>query len=467
MSRLLLIIAGLFSTAICLGESLHIEPKHANFGSAVSASTVQQNYVVSNTGSRPVALREWKAISGHGTVAGLPATLEPGESREFRVDLQLPGQLGESGFRFALFTDEADVERYRFTLSGFIYSLIAPENPSINFGTASVLPGVQREISLSAREARPLELLKVIEAPDWLEVSIDGTTVKARIIKVPILGLKSGVIRLSTNLPQQPIVEIPARAAIGGVLDSSILAMGFKPAQIGETATGGLDIRYHGKASLDALQVELPSGWTSKRSPCVDAPKDGGACVRVTVNRTIEESGQSSGDLRFRMPGEAELVVPYGLIGLGKDQTVRELLINDDPAMAKPEPLDISSIVRETATPQDAQPAKPAADPVPAEKVSRARGSGPVQLKWTARHDERLYGYMVYRSEDRAGPFRRVSERPVPTRSGKVGDTSEYGFTDEAVQPGKTYYYYIDSLGRNGIQQRLSPVLSKSVTPTD
>src|SRR5690606_308766 len=154
------------------------------------------------------------------------------------------------------------------------------------------------------------------------------------------------------------------------------------PAHVGETATGGLDIRYHGKASLDDLQVELPAGWTSKRSPCLDAPNDGSACIRVTVNRTIEESGQSSGELRFRMPGEAELAVPYGLIGLGKDQTVRELLINDDSAMAKPEPLDISSLVRETAAPPAAQSAEPAADPAPADNVSRARGSGPVQLKW-------------------------------------------------------------------------------------
>src|SRR5690606_19729582 len=179
-------------------------------------------------------------------------------------------------------------------------------------------------------EASPLELLKVIESPDWLGVSIDGTTVKARILKVTTLGLKSGVIRAATNLAHQPFVEIRVRAAIGGGLESSIHAMGFKPAHVGETATGGLDIRYHGKAALDDLQVELPAGWTSKRSPCLDAPKDGSACIRVTVNRTIEESGQSSGELRFRMPGEAELAVPYGLIGLGKDQTVRELLINDD-----------------------------------------------------------------------------------------------------------------------------------------
>src|SRR5690606_21895481 len=181
----------------------------------------------------------------------------------------------------------------------------------------------------------------------------------------------------------------------------------------------------------------------------------------------IEESGQSSGELRFRMPGEAELAVPYGLIGLGKDQTVRELLINDDSAMAKPEPLDISSLVRETAAPPAAQSAEPAADPAPADNVSRARGSGPVQLKWTARNDGRLYGYMIYRSENRAGPFRRVNEHPVPTRSGNPDESTQYGFTDDAVQPGRTYYYYIDTLARDGTQERLSPVLSKTVTGAD
>jgi hypothetical protein len=467
MSRLLLIIVSLLSTAICSAESLQIEPKHATFGTAVSASTVHQSYVISNRSSRTVAIREWKAISGHGTVVGLPATLKAGESSEFAVDLRLPGTLGESGFRYALFTDETDVERYRFTLSGFVYSLIAPENPLLDFGTGPVLPGAQRELVLSAREDRPLELVEVAEAPDWLDVSVDGATVKARIRKGPTLGLKSGVIRVSTNLAQQPFVEIKARAAIGGSLESSILALGFKPARVGETATGGLDIRYHGKAALDALQVELPPGWTSKRSPCVDAPTDGSACVRVTVSRTIEKSGQSAGEFRFRMPDEAELVIPFGLIGLGKNQNVRELLVSDDAAMEKPEPLDITRLEREEAPPPAAQVAKSATDPVPAEKVSRARGSGPVHLKWTARHDERLYGYMIYRSEDRAGPFRRINERPVPTRSGHPGESLQYSFTDEAVEAGKTYYYYIDSLARTGTQERLSPVLSKTVTEAD
>ena len=426
-------------------------------------SPVRQNYVISNTGSRPVALREWKAISGHGSVVGLPAALAPGESKTFAVELNLPGTLGESLFRYALFTDESDVERYRFTLSGRLLADRAGESV-VDFGAKPVLPDTRQELALSAREEHALRLIEVVEAPDWLKVEIDQATLKTRVATQHTLGLKSGVIRIATNLPQQPFVEIKTRALIGGNLESSIYAVGFKPATVGETATAGMDIHYRGKASLEKLQIELPPDWTSTRSRCVDPATDGRACVRVTVRRTIEESGQTTGELRFRMPGEAELVIPYGLIGLGKDQNVRELLINEDAAMAKPDALDISTLLRREE--DGAIPLEPqaVADPVPAEKVTRTRGSGPVHLKWTARNDSRLYGYMVYRAADRAGPFRRVNERPIPTVSTKTDEASQYIFTDHAVEPGKTYYYYIDSMGRNGTQERLSPVLSKSVT---
>lgn len=464
MSKLLLLLVGLLSASLSCAASLQIEPKHANFGSAISASRVHQTYVISNTGPRPVALREWKAISGQGSVVGLPATLAAGESKEFAVELDLPGKLGESGFRYALFTDEADVERYRFTLSGFVYSLIAPESPSVDFGSAPVLPETQRELAFNAREDRPLKLVEVVQAPDWLKIEIEQATAKLRIIKTATLGLKSGVIRISTNLPQQPFVEIKARAFVGGALESSLYAVGFKPTEIGETVTTSMNIRYRGKTSLDKLKVELPPGWTSSRSKCTEAATDGRACVQVTVNRKIEEAGQVSGELRFRMPDDAELSIPFGLIGLATGQNVRELLVNEDAAQTRPEPIDISALPRRESAVTESQAAQAAVVPAPAEKVSRSRGSGPVHLKWTARNDGSLYGYMIYRSADRAGPFRRVNARPIPAMAGNPTEPSKYTFTDEDVEPGKTYYYYIDSLSKSGTQMRLSPVLSKSVT---
>jgi hypothetical protein len=117
----------------------------------------------------------------------------------------------------------------------------------------------------------------------------------------------------------------------------------------------------------------------------------------------------------------------------------------------------------EAPAPQSAPPA--AASSTKTESVARARGAGPVHLKWQASNDQKIFGYLIYRAIDRAGPFVRVSKQPVRGTRKTDGTASDYAFTDADVEPGKTYYYYLDSLATNGSQERLSPVLSKTVTP--
>jgi hypothetical protein len=36
---------------------------------------------------------------------------------------------------------------------------------------------------------------------------------------------------------------------------------------------------------------------------------------------------------------------------------------------------------------------------------------------------------------------------------------------DEQVEPGHTYYYYLESVGRGGTKSRLSGVMAKAIAP--
>ena len=56
-----------------------------------------------------------------------------------------------------------------------------------------------------------------------------------------------------------------------------------------------------------------------------------------------------------------------------------------------------------------------------------------------------------------------LTETPVPSSSA----VHNYLWTDHNVEPGKTYFYYLDTISRGGKKQRFSGVLSRTIAPGD
>jgi hypothetical protein len=81
-------------------------------------------------------------------------------------------------------------------------------------------------------------------------------------------------------------------------------------------------------------------------------------------------------------------------------------------------------------------------------------------LKWRAASEIGVYGYLIYRAEDRAGPFQRVNETIVRVPADGASEHS-YTYTDDDVVPGQTYFYYLDAVSTQGVKQRFSGILSK------
>ena len=447
-----------FLATTATAESLHIEPKHASFDAATASSTVRQTYTVTNTGAKTVRIRDWKAIAGHGHLKNLPETLAPGEKATFELELALPSGLGQVLHRFALFTDEADVERYRFTLGGFVYSLLSPAPAIADLGTQRFESTQTHSLEFEAREEQPLVLGRIISAPDWLDVSIENRTLHSRLRKGTTLGIHVGAIRVATNLPGQPFVDVGAKAIVSGDLRPSVYGLGMRPVHVNERAEASIELTYSGKADVSKLAIQAPDGWDMARGKCTET-KTASPCVRVALSKLMTTSGRGNETIRFELPGEPALVIPFGTVALGAEQTMRELVL-DENGEAPPQKFDIGSELAKRA----AVPATPAASD-PGKKISHAEGKGPVRLKWRAANDGKVFGYMVYRAMDRAGPFHRVSPSPVRTRHGEGAPAprAEYAFVDESVQPGQTYYYYIDAIASNGAQSRFSPVMSKKV----
>lgn len=95
--------------------------------------------------------------------------------------------------------------------------------------------------------------------------------------------------------------------------------------------------------------------------------------------------------------------------------------------------------------------------------------SAPLQpqatLEWKAAKEAGVYGYLIYRSEAREGPFLRIGSEIVHV-SKEPGEVHSYRFVDTTVVGGRTYFYYLDKIATTGEKTRLSGVVAKSVPAT-
>jgi hypothetical protein len=127
-----------------------------------------------------------------------------------------------------------------------------------------------------------------------------------------------------------------------------------------------------------------------------------------------------------------------------KVHSLEEAMQKNSKASAEPPPLDLKSALQNSTQTHSATP--PADQP----------GHGPL-LKWQVSNENNIYGYLVYRGDAENGPFLRVNKEIVHVDAGKGdGITSTYAWRDDSATAGKTYWYYIGMLYRDGTKQQLS-----------
>jgi hypothetical protein len=106
---------------------------------------------------------------------------------------------------------------------------------------------------------------------------------------------------------------------------------------------------------------------------------------------------------------------------------------------------------------------KGSAAPSPSPSAAASpQASGPkLTLKWSTASEVDNYGFFVLRSDSQDGPFSPRNEKIIPG-AGNSETPSRYVWEDHAVEPGKTYYYYLESISIQGVKEKFSPVMSKT-----
>jgi hypothetical protein len=106
------------------------------------------------------------------------------------------------------------------------------------------------------------------------------------------------------------------------------------------------------------------------------------------------------------------------------------------------------------AAPPPAPAPAPPEPPPPVERPAEYKNT----LRWTTASEVDNFGFDVYRGDSEEGPFERLTESPL-AGAGTTDLTTEYVWEDEAIDPHRVYYYYVESISLQGVREQFTPII--------
>jgi hypothetical protein len=356
---------------------------------------------------------------------------------------------GDSRHNFNVETDIANRPRLTVPIHLFAMSVLDDPKPKADLGTVNTnaAPSV-RTVTLSSREVPDFRITRIVETPDFATAQIlaDGRSVSITAKADASWGLHDGYVKVALNSAAQPQAWIDVKADVHGEIipTSNPVEMGVfhntkLPFTVQLKSRDGKPVTL-GKVELDGFQ-----GHVTKEA-CIGGAK---GCAQISTRvANDQKGGVLRGKLRVELP-ELHRQLTINIGGLYMPESVKvhsleEAMQKNSKASADPPPLDLKSALQNST---QTHSAAPSADPP---------GHGPL-LKWQVSNENNIYGFLVYRGDAENGPFLRVNKDIVHV-DGNKGDgvTSTYSWRDNSATAGKTYWYYIGMLYRDGSKQQLS-----------
>lgn len=111
----------------------------------------------------------------------------------------------------------------------------------------------------------------------------------------------------------------------------------------------------------------------------------------------------------------------------------------------------------------------PTATPTPGPAAAASPVAPPLRitLRWTTASELDNYGFFVMRSDVEEGPFKPLHPKAI-AGAGNSEMPHHYSYDDTAVEMGRTYFYYVESISTRGEREKFTPVIAKTCckTPT-
>jgi hypothetical protein len=417
-------------------------------GEIYQANTGHSTILFNNAADKPVKILSVAPANADDKVGNfkLPATVAPKTSVNIPVEVLSGMASGNSHHMFKIGTDIANRSSLTVPVQFFALSVLDDPKPKADLGTVNTnAPPPTKTVSLSSREIPDFQIARIVEVPDFATAKIlsDGHTVSIAGNPAASWGRHEGLVKVALNSTVQPQAWIAVTADIHGdvipsqnPVDLGLFRNSKVAFMVQMKSRDGKPVKL-GKVSIEGIQATLA------KEPCAGA-QQGCEQIKATV-KAFPAMGRMVGKLLVELP-DFHRQLPIDVFGWYLPEDVKTRSFEDamqKKSSAEPPPLDLKSALKKST---EAAP-PPLADPP---------GHGPL-LKWQVSNENNIYGYLVYRGDAENGPFLRVNKDIVRVDAGKGdGITSTYAWRDDSATPGKTYWYYIGLLNRDGTKQQLS-----------
>lgn len=350
---------------------------------------------------------------------------------------------------------------------GFVMSALDDPTAAIVFGSVDRRvdrPG--KTLELGSHDAADFRILRILEAPDALDVRIgsDRRTISAHLRPDGPWGLLDGDIKLAIDTPHQHEAWIHVSGDIRGeiVPEKNPYWFGGIPSGSGRTVLVPLTDRHGRDFRIGRVELERMDAAVDI-VPCVPAAISCKA-IRLKVSDS-QRPGITRGVLDVQFPDlDRHLNLRIWGILQPPESTHSQGQSVDEPANESAP--WASSIIESINAPVYAvpvdDPEEAHAGPPPA--TAPLPGVGPL-LKWSAVDEKGAHGYQIFRSDAEAGPFVLLDPKTIPVHP-KLYAEYPYQWRDTTAEIGHSYWYYIGVVYKDGRKQALSKPQEKIVRET-
>lgn len=76
--------------------------------------------------------------------------------------------------------------------------------------------------------------------------------------------------------------------------------------------------------------------------------------------------------------------------------------------------------------------------------------------RWTTASEQDNFGFDVYRSDSEKGQFTKLTKDPI-VGAGTSDETHKYEYRDDAIDPCREYWYYVEGISTGGVREKFTP----------
>ena len=428
-----------------------------SYGEVYVFTTAECTFRINNLSARAITATI-KPVVPDDTANPSSITVPAHGSTEVKATVAIGNAPGDGAHMFKVHVDEKSSRDVFAKAEGFGLSALEDARPRADFKSVDLSSKAADPITLTleSHEAPAFRIERVISAPKGIDASIssDKQSVTLSVSPDAPWSALEDYVKVAIDTPHQKEAWISVKAEIHGDISaaSNPVWFGIVPPDADRKVLIPLRSKKGADFRIGDIALHDVEG-TTRTLPC--EPVEAG-CKMVELDISKQQHpGWLRGVVAIDLPDSSKSIAVsvWGVLQYPKSDAAHAA---EQAAPAAVAPATAPAAANIGA----AMSARASADTAP---VAPPPGRGPL-LKWSVVNDNGVHGYQVFRANAEAGPFVLLNPKTIPSKATDAQTVESYQWRDETAETGKTYWYYVGAVNKDGSKRKLSNPHKKTVT---